>query len=74
MAAHSETPELLQQVQALSCFLVHVDYVITETEFGVYNCTKVLKTRDYYHGLLINCYWNESFFFFSIVKYEFFRF
>ena len=33
MAADSEAPELPQQVQALLCFLVHVDYVIIKTEF-----------------------------------------
>ena len=43
MAADSETPELPQQVQPLMGFLVHVDCVVTETEFRVYNCTKVLK-------------------------------
>ena len=53
------TPQLPQQVQALLCFLVHVDYVITKTEFCVNNCTQVLKTRHYFHRLLINCYWNK---------------
>ena len=43
VAADSETPELPQQVQPLMGFLVHVDCVVTETEFRVYNCTKVLK-------------------------------
>ena len=33
VAADSETPELPQQVQPLLGFLVHVDCVITETEF-----------------------------------------
>ena len=61
MATDSETPELPQQVQALLCFLIHIDYVIIKTEFWVNNCTQVLKTRHYFHGLLIYCYWNRWF-------------
>ena len=44
MAADSETPKLPQKMQPLLCFLVHVDYVISENEFRVYNCTQVLTT------------------------------
>ena len=33
MADDSEAPELPQQVQALLCFLVHVDYVTIKTGF-----------------------------------------
>ena len=45
MAADSETPELPQQVQALMCFPVHVDYVNIKTEFWVDNYTQV-QTLD----------------------------
>ena len=61
MAADSETPELPQQVslQALSCFLVHVDYVIIKTEIRVYNCTRLLKATHSFYELLISWYWYE---------------
>ena len=56
MAADPETPELHQQVglQALSCFLVHVDYVIIKTEIRVYNGIRLLKTPHSFYELLIS--------------------
>ena len=56
VAADPETPELPQQVglQALSCFLVRVDYVLIKTEIRVYNCTRLLKPPHSFYEVLIS--------------------